>query len=181
MQTDLAKCDFILRLDKHPLASFFVLADTLFYCYFMENLQDDGDWRQAARSTIIQYCESEDKLKQVAKDNLPLRKEVKENKAKVQEMLKTNNVKSFSVPERGYKVDLINKTANVAANAKQLKARCLEWPGGPGEELYKMIKEKVVVEKQSLQRVDKAKTNRGRKKKKHTVEDSDDEDEDEED
>ena len=144
-------------------------------------MQDANDWRQAARSSIIQYCESEDKLKQIAKDNLPLRKEVKENKANVLEVLKNNNVKSFSVPERGYKVDLVNKTANVVATSKQLKARCLEWPGGPGEELYKMIKEKVVVEKQSLQRVDKAKKNRGRKKKKHTFEDSDDEDEDEED
>lgn len=161
---------------KHSLASFFVLSDTL----PMETLQDDGDWRQAARSSIIQYCDCEDKLKQVAKDSLPLRQEMKENKAKVLEVLKNNNVKSFSVPERGYKVDLVNKTANVAANSKQLKARCLEWPGGPGEELYKIIKAKVVVEKQSLQRVDKAKTKRGRKKK-QAADESDTEEEVDED
>ena len=139
----------------------------------MEALQQIDDWRQAARTTTILYCESDDRLKQNAKDMSEHRKNKKEAKERLLELLKTNNAPGFNIAERGYHVSLANRKSKKAANANLLRARCLEWRGGSGEDLFEFLTAPVVVETHSLQRSAKAKTSRAGKKKKQTAVESD--------
>lgn len=155
----------------------------------MEALQQIDDWRQAARTSTILYCENNDKLKQNTKDMAEHRKNKKEAKERLLELLKNTNAPGFNIAERGYHVSLAKRKSKKAANANLVRARCLERRGGSGEDLFHFLTAPVVVETQSLQRSAKDKTGKGgRKKNKQAVVESgneagneeEDEEEDEE-
>ena len=147
----------------------------------MEALQQIDDWRQAARTSTILYCESDDALKQNTKDMSQHRKNKKEAKERLLELLKNTNAPGFNIAERGYHVALANRKSKKAANANLLRARCLEWRGGSGEDLFTFLTTPVVVETQSLQRSAKAKTSKAKGKKKQAPVESDQEAGEEED
>lgn len=146
----------------------------------MEALQQIDDWRQAARTSTILYCESDDKLKQNTKDMSEHRKNKKEAKERLLELLKNTNAPGFNIAERGYHVSLAKRKSKKAANANLMRARCLEWRGGSGEDLFHFLTAPVVVETQSLQRSAKDKTGGKASRKKQAVVESDHEEEEEE-
>ena len=146
----------------------------------MEALQQIDDWRQAARTSTILYCESDDKLKQNTKDMSEHRKNKKEAKERLLELLKNTNAPGFNIAERGYHVSLAKRKSKKAANANLMRARCLEWRGGSGEDLFHFLTAPVVVETQSLQRSAKDKTGGKASRKKQAVVESDPEEEEEE-
>ena len=90
----------------------------------MEALQQIDDWRQAARTSTILYCESDDRLKQNAKDMSEHRKNKKEAKERLLELLKTTNAPGFNIAERGYHVSLANRrgaNANLLARGEPMQ------------------------------------------------------------
>lgn len=104
------------------------------------------------------------------------RKNKKEAKERLLELLKNTNAPGFNIAERGYHVSLAKRKSKKAANANLVRARCLEWRGGSGEDLFHFLTAPVVVETQSLQRSAKDKTGKGgRKKNKQAVVESDNE------
>ena len=125
----------------------------------MEALQQIDGWRQEARITTIVYCESDDILKQNTKDMAVHRKNKKEAREKLMELLQATKAPGFNINERGYHVNLTNRKSKKAVNAHLLRSRCLEWQthGGSGEDLFEFLTSPVIVEQQSLQRSAKPK------------------------